>query len=71
MVVNHFYLRLPNSRSVLPLGVHMRARESMLTRAAYLSGAWKTQFFKDGNSNLPTLPLPAHAWYSISVVSAT
>ena len=71
VVVNHFHLRVPNRRSVLPLGAHTRAHEANIDCASYLTGACKAQFCLDGNANPPTLASPSQAWYRISVVLAT
>ena len=40
----------PNRRSVLPPGARTRVCEAPLACAAYLVGAWKAQFFLDGNA---------------------
>ena len=66
MVVNHFHLQVPKRRSVLPQGARTRTCEARLSRSTYLYGAWKAQFFLDGNDNPPNLPLPDQAWYRIS-----
>ena len=73
VVVNHFPLRVPKRHSVLSLGARMRARarEATLACAAYLDRAWKAKFCLDCNADPPTLPLPAQAWYRISMVLAT
>ena len=47
---------------------HGRTRaQAALAHAAYLVGALGPSFF-NSNANLPTLPLPVHAWNRISVV---
>ena len=48
----NFHLRGPNRRSVLTPGARTPVRESTLSQAAYLVGAWKAQFCLDGNAKV-------------------
>ena len=49
----------------------MRACEATLARADYLVRAFRHSFCLDSNANPRTFPLPAKAWYRISVVLTT